>query len=273
MAMDREQPATTVPATADGKPGGNGVGVAPEGRWYQFSLRTLIVMTIAVSVLLGLFAARLQRARKQAAAVAVIRKFGGAISYHDGIENYPDYPVSLGSKTPASIFPTWAVESLGDDFFHTVMVVEVDTRKIEAATDAICVWESVHALDRVVDLTISERDGPSRLDVSAIRRLSNLQSLEIADSAINDDDLAGLAELINLRHLSLLLTSIDGRGFEHLAALSRLESVSVSGSIAVSDDGVKQICKRRRLRYLGLESTSVTDTAIQFICVCHQSKT
>jgi len=52
----------------------------PRRSWRQFSLRTLLLLMLVLSVCFALFAFRLQRARRQAAAVATIRKLGGGTS-------------------------------------------------------------------------------------------------------------------------------------------------------------------------------------------------
>jgi hypothetical protein len=53
----------------------------PRRSWRQFSLRTLLLAMLVLSVCFALFAWRLQRARRQAAAVATIRKLGGTADY------------------------------------------------------------------------------------------------------------------------------------------------------------------------------------------------
>ena len=91
-------------------------------RWYQFNLRTLIVITVLISILLGLFAIRLQRARRQAAAVATIRTHGGHVVYDYSFPD--DNPrFSIFQSRAKSGVPAWAIDALGVDFFHNVVGV------------------------------------------------------------------------------------------------------------------------------------------------------
>jgi hypothetical protein len=88
-------------------------------RWYQFSLRMLTVITVLISILLGLFAIRLQRARRQAAAVATIKKHGGHVVYDYSFpDDNPRFSI-LQSRAKSGV-PAWAIDALGVDFFHNV---------------------------------------------------------------------------------------------------------------------------------------------------------
>jgi hypothetical protein len=53
----------------------------PRRRWLQFSLRTLMVLMLLVSVPLGWLAVQLKRGREQKQAVIALRKLGGRVGY------------------------------------------------------------------------------------------------------------------------------------------------------------------------------------------------
>jgi hypothetical protein len=91
-------------------------------RWYQFSLRTLIIVMMLISILLGTFAIRLERARRQTAAVATIRKHGGHVVYDYSFpDDNPRFSI-LQSRAKSGV-PPWAIDALGVDFFHNVVGV------------------------------------------------------------------------------------------------------------------------------------------------------
>jgi hypothetical protein len=50
-------------------------------RWYQFSLKTLLVFMVLCSLVLAAFSWRLQRAHRQARAVAALRSLGCEVGY------------------------------------------------------------------------------------------------------------------------------------------------------------------------------------------------
>ena len=50
-------------------------------RWYQFSLRTLLIFTVVCAIGSAWVARRMDRKRRDREAVAVILKLGGSVSY------------------------------------------------------------------------------------------------------------------------------------------------------------------------------------------------
>lgn len=79
----------------------------PRRRWFQYSLRALLVLVFLVSLPLSWFSARLQ----QQQTVEVIERLGGSVAY--------DYHWK-GESTPG---PEWARDLLGSYFFADVGAV------------------------------------------------------------------------------------------------------------------------------------------------------
>src|ERR1700674_3567123 len=86
----------------------------PRRRWFQFSLRTLMLLMVVISVGLGFMGRKLQRVREQRQTVAAIQKLGGVVAY--------TYPASLfgGGSSDAPPGPAWLTKMLGDDFWGIV---------------------------------------------------------------------------------------------------------------------------------------------------------
>jgi len=114
-------------------------------RWYQFSLRTLIAGMVLVSILLGLLAVRMGRARRQAAAVATIRKHGGHVTYDYAFpDDNPRYsPLQWQAK---SNVPNWLLDPLGEDFFHDVVGVAARLNEGMTADEAQDVSRAIETL-------------------------------------------------------------------------------------------------------------------------------
>src|SRR5687768_11844813 len=87
----------------------------PRRRFWQFSLRMLMFAMLVLGVLFGLFAIRLERARRQAAAVATIRGLGGEVYYDFEVQ-----PNVKPGTVPQSSVSRWLLARLGPDFFHDV---------------------------------------------------------------------------------------------------------------------------------------------------------
>jgi len=70
----------------------------------------------------------------------------------------------------------------------------------------------------------------------------------------------------SLRSIQLETVPIDGRGLAHLAALPRLEELSLSQS-RISDDTLDGLVQIRTLRFVGVQETRVTRQGTQRIAV------
>ena len=84
-------------------------------RWFQFSLRTLLIFTVVVAVAAGWLGRKMEQKRKEREAVEAILKLGGAITITtDEIGKIPrtrNRRVQIGCET-----------LLGDNFFSEVRV-------------------------------------------------------------------------------------------------------------------------------------------------------
>lgn len=95
-------------------------------RWYQYSLRTLLVFVLVWSIACSWFAVERQQAKRQRAAAEAIVKFGGSVLYEYQTVLYEDSIHKSGSPVigdPSS--PSWLRNLLGQDFFHNVTTVFV----------------------------------------------------------------------------------------------------------------------------------------------------
>jgi len=97
--------------------------------------------------------------------------------------------------------------------------------------------------------------GLERLDVAGRQRTdSGLWSVGLTD--FGADPIATLSEL---RDLNLSGTQISARALEKLARLEALELLDLHGAKRVGDDAIPHLGALRRLRWLDLEGTSVTE--------------
>ncbi|MCH8047645.1 MAG: hypothetical protein IID44_28460 [Planctomycetes bacterium] len=92
----------------------------PKRRWYQFSLRTLLVVSVAIAAALGYFS---DRVRTQRAAVAAIREAGGDVIYDWEYCDPQSAEAYLESIDRQPRIPKWITDYLGDDVFYSVAEV------------------------------------------------------------------------------------------------------------------------------------------------------
>ncbi|MEQ8790271.1 MAG: hypothetical protein RIC55_28505 [Pirellulaceae bacterium] len=93
------------------------------------------------------------------------------------------------------------------------------------------------------------------------RALRQYEVLVIAGGKVDDDDVAFLSELRDLRHLDLRYTRIGDAGLAHLKNLSQLRKLMLSGT-RLSDDGLTVLPRLEELRVVYLSSTGVSDRGL-----------
>jgi hypothetical protein len=149
-------------------------------RWYQFSLRSLLIFVTLFAIPCSWLAVKMKQARRQKETVEAVIKLGGIVEYDDGTD-------SLHSKKGATVSgPTWLRKIFGDDFFRNVTYVGFDDPKI---TDA-----DIKLLEGLLQLQRVSFWGTS-VTVDGLKQLEGLKSLEDLDlscTRITDADLEPL---------------------------------------------------------------------------------
>ena len=100
----------------------------PKLRWFQFSLRTLMVVVTLCAIACSWLAVKLRQAEQQRKAVAAIERLGGQVIYDWEIS--PTGGLQLNSKPTG---PQWLRGMLGNDLFWKVrcVVCANDTLSLE----------------------------------------------------------------------------------------------------------------------------------------------
>jgi len=171
----------------------------PPRRRFRYSLRTLLLVMAAVSIVMGWFTARMKEARRQQAAVATIVSLSGLVIYDDQPDDLADAP------TPSRV-PRWLRNRLGDDFFRTAVHVVAFN---DATMEAVPELPEIRRLDFVgspaTDAGLAYASG-----------LSRLEELNLSDTHITDAGLKHLTGLTRLRRLCLRGTSVTDEGVRRL---------------------------------------------------------
>ena len=93
-------------------------------RWYQYSLRTMLLLMLFVSLFMSWFATKLQQAKAQKKAVAEILGADGTVEY-----DYQRDAQGQMIKGAKGRGPAWLRKLLGPDCFDTVAHVSVGSVK------------------------------------------------------------------------------------------------------------------------------------------------
>jgi hypothetical protein len=196
-------------------------------RRFQFSIRSLLVLMLAVAIPCGWLAVEKERAKQQSNAVEEIKKLGGVVRYYWDIGYGGPY---LPNAQPPG--PTWLRNMLGVYFFADIRWVIFNDRQI---TDA--------GLDRLKSMT-------------------GLQMLWLINIKFTDAGLEHLQGLTQLQYLRLDYTQVTGVGLKNLKGLTHLRFLCLANS-QVTDQGLEQAKGLTQLQELILDGTQVTDTGVK----------
>jgi Leucine-rich repeat (LRR) protein len=219
----------------------------PKRRWFQFSLRTLLVFVLLVSIGLSWFGVKMQKARRQKEAVKAIEKAGGEVLY--------DYGLGAPFADEPSV-PKWARALLGDDFFLDVVGVWGNLR--DFGDDKATYLKRLTGLETLSLTNTQITDAAFR----HLEGLTNLEDLDLSGTQVTDAALEHLEGLANLNGLGLYGTAITDAGLEHLEGLTNLEDLYL-GCTQVTDAGLEHLEGLTELKWLYLGGTSITDAGLE----------
>ena len=218
-------------------------------RFLQFSLRSLLVFVLLVSIGMSWLGVKLERARRQREAVRVIERIGGLVVYDYKLRQaHSPFPV----EPPV---PKWKLALLGDDFFFDVSYVAFDGDSVGVEFDD-GQMTNLRGLTDVEILFLAEMP-VTDAGLENLRGLAKLRILFLDLTPVTDAGLENLTGLTDLTMLSLAGTQITDAGLEHVKELVSLEDLNISNT-QVSDAGLERLVGLTRLRRLNLDSTEIT---------------
>lgn len=166
----------------------------PRRRWFQFKLRTLLVMVLLASIGMSWFGVKMQQVRRQRAAIDAIVKGGGTVSWA-----FPD--VAEESRGRA-----WLRKLLGDDFFtHPTHALVTNGMGMEHLA------ELPHL--EILNLTSNKI---TDTDLAHVKCLPRLQVLYIISNSITNAGLEHLTGLSTLRKMNIGGSHISDSGVKKL---------------------------------------------------------
>jgi len=198
--------------------------------WYQYTLRTLLIVVTAAGCGLGWLGWKVREARQQQAAVAAILKLGGRVSYDYQFDAAGSF---LSSGAPPG--PEWLHALLGDDFFRSVYQIDF--------------------LSLLRDSTLTDAN------LERLKGLSQLKELFLSSTHVTDAGLEHLKGLTNLEVLALGSTRVTDAGLQYLTQLTKLEALDLNCT-QVSDAGLERLKGLTRLKELSLQATKVTPAGV-----------
>ena len=258
---------SAVPAQVSAAPAQESVPARARRRWFQCSLRTMLVGTTLIAFGLALFVNKVDRARR---AVAAIEALGGTCAYRN-------------RDTKPGQMEAWLRRYLPRNYFDEVITVDAAcnakfTDVVVAHLSALTSLKSLNlSKTRVTDAGLAHLSALTSLELlylgetqvtdAGLAHLSALTSLELlylGETQVTNAGLEHLSALTSLKWLGLSETRVTDAGLEHLSALTSLKVLAL-GRTQVTDDGLAHLSSLRSLKRLYLSGTHVTDAGLEYL--------
>ncbi len=224
---------------------------------FQFSIRSLLVLVVAVALPCSWLAAEMKKASEQQVAVDEIRRLGGRIEY-----GRDETAVAL-------------IRLLGDDFFNNAVSASLSNDDQMEYLRALQHLTWLHFRgDAVTDSGLQHLQGRPQLGflyltntqvtdngLQLLQRLPQLYALGLSRTRITDNGLQFLEAQSSLHTLDLSSTRITDSGLRHLRGLSRLTFLNL-GETAITDNGLQNLVQLNHLSELHLYETKATNEGV-----------
>ena len=225
-------------------------GAAVLLRWrFQFGIRSLLVLTVAVAVPCSWLSWEMRKASEQKTAAEAVRKARLQIGY--GYQ----YDAKGFPTTAKRSGPTWVRDWFGDDFISDVVGVHVPLGMFMNFGGRFPMHDCV-ATDH---------------DLLPLKMFTRLRFLNLAGTRVTDKGMAYVGELRELQGLSLLCTNVGDKGIAHLRGLLNLRDLDISQT-KVTSSGLTHLKDLPHLEAISLESTAVDDDGFQMLAKCRRLK-
>jgi hypothetical protein len=199
-------------------------------RWWQYSLRLLLVFVTLVACAAAWLGMHVRRCRREEVATRYLASLNAQVNVGYGSPFRDDN--TWGGEAFFQGGPAWLTKLLGVDIYRTVTGLNC-----YAGGNRFSYGRGP--------------DGQLRIDRKYV-------------SGLADKDLEVVGKLAHLRYLQLEAHPVTDRGVRHLARLSELRVLNL-GNTAISDDAVRVVAALPRLRELNVSRTDVTDACLDYL--------
>ena len=206
-------------------------------RWFQFRLRTVMIVMTVCAIALGIVA---QRARRTPRAVAIVLRHGGEVVFTHERRTGDGHDVS---PAPG---PAWLRAVMGENAFADIR--EVKAGQFDQTLNAL---RGMTTIQRLKTTTPACWPHASEWGFESLATLTGLQALDLHEAEFGDAELAMLTPLTQLRELNLSETSVTDDGIETLAHFPRLQILDLSHT-KISGAGLPAIAGLKQLESLNL---------------------
>jgi hypothetical protein len=217
----------------------NSTQAAPRRRWLRYSLRSLLLVTTALAVALGVWVGRAQRQRR---ALERVEALGGSYAYVPRAGS-PDWR-------------SWIGRRLGQHYVERVDYVQLTGSRAKDED-----LEHLSALSGLRSLAL-QSTSITHEGLAHVAAIDSLEALYVGDTQITDAGLAHLRGLSHLREISFWKADVTDDGLVHLREMTSLRWLSLD-STDVTDAGLAHLRTMTWLEQLDLSNTLVTKAGVE----------
>ena len=252
-------------------------------RWrFQFGIRTLFVLTVAVALPCSWLGVKMKKAKEQREAVREVLRAEGFLKY--------DYEVDASGRwrtNPQVPKPIWLPRLFGDDFFCDAIAIvfhESQREPEQRAGQAAATMEAaelIQIIPKVTDadlamypqnfpllrkLTLSDTN-ITYAGLKHLRGLTNLKELYFYHkNALTIPEAEQLGQLHQLEELDLSYMQLTDAELQYLGGLTDLRSLDLFNVQGITDVGLTHLKGMTRLKSLNLlQSHAITDVGLKYI--------
>lgn len=233
----------------------------PRRRWFQFRLRTLLIVVAICALFAGWFRHKLEQSRLQAIAVKALEAAGrGQVSIvYDDEPPGPYWTMGKNPPQAFSLVPNWIKKLFGRDFLCDVVEVDIQIGMFGGGpvSDPVIKSEDWQPLTHLQRLSVSTLHSVDSI-LTSIPNPSELRKLDVVCSDI-DKSLPWMARFKRLQ--SLTLAGATDEGLTQIEALTDLTELNVS-SDEIGDMSMAKIGRLHRLKTLNISSAKISNRSI-----------
>jgi hypothetical protein len=230
---------------------------------FQFSLRSLLMLTVVIALQCSWFVSELKEAKRQQAMIAEIREAEGGVFFDYEVDH--EYKLLVNAQPPE---PAWLRTLLSDDFFDIPMAVNID----RPAEQVLFQVRQLTSLRQVKVFHGNASVGP----LNALSNLPRLDAITFTgdDSAFEVSELQGLRPMPGVRSLHIDRINVSDADFAQIVRIfPSLRDLSIGGVSSgdeqrLTDHGLAAVRKLPCIERLNVRSDGLSIGCTELFSGC-----
>lgn len=224
----------------------------PRRRWFQFSLRSLLVVMLLLPMVLGVYARYRAESQRQWRLVNELKAAGGMFDWEIADQGKPEFEQGA--------FLQWQ-KWLGIDLPQGLKSFTI-FKSVEPGVPLANLGEFPQ-LESVVlcDGTATDKD------LAILAKLPRLRFLRVDSDHITDQGIAALEGCTNLHDVAIEGNQLTGKGLAVVANLPNLKGMYWDSELTTDGD-LECLQNKLKLEELYLRGNTLQDAGLEAVCTC-----